>query len=224
MIEMQDINKIYRQGNNEFYALKNINLTINKGESIAILGKSGSGKSTLLNIMGGIDNANSGKYLFENLDVLHMDTNKLAHFRNENIGFIVQDYALLSQKTVLFNTMLPLLFSKVPYKKIKNMALEVLKMLDIEEMADKNVNQLSGGQKQRVAIARALVNNPKLILADEPTGALDSKTSAQIMQVLSQINKKGVTLIVVTHDRQIADYCQKQIYIADGEIVQSDNL
>lgn len=218
MIKLESLNKYYKQGETSFHALKDVSLEIAEGEFVAVLGRSGSGKSTLLNIIGLIDSFDSGEYRFSDTDISALDNKKISRFRNENIGFVVQDYALLNQRSVLFNVMLPLYFSKIPYKNMKKKALEALKLLEIEDYASKTVSRLSGGQRQRVAIARAIVNSPKLILADEPTGALDSETADNIMKLLTRINETGVTVVVVTHEKHVASFCKREINVSDGEI------
>ncbi|MDD6489451.1 MAG: ABC transporter ATP-binding protein [Clostridia bacterium] len=218
MIEISQLNKYYKVGNSKMHALKDINLTVNDGESLAIRGKSGAGKSTLMHIIGLLDNYDSGSLKIDGQEVKGLSDRKLAKIRNEKIGFVLQDFSLLDHKSVIMNTMLPLFFNnKYNFAKMNELALEALKCVGIEEQADKKVNQLSGGQRQRVAIARAIISNPQIILADEPTGALDSETSKEIMNLLMDLNKKNkITLIVITHDDAVADYCQKKVNIKDG--------
>ena len=176
----------------------------------------------MLNIIGCLDDASSGTYFFEedgtSFDVIGLSSSGKATMRNERIGFVLQDFALINTQTVLYNVELPLLYSKVPYTKIKDMAMEALEKVGLKDHAKKNANQLSGGQRQRVAIARALVNNPSIILADEPTGQLDSTTGMQIMEMLKEINSKGTTVIVVTHDMKVAAMADRIIYMSDGEL------
>lgn len=219
MIEIEGLNKFYPVGKEKFHALKNIGLTIEDGESVAIMGKSGAGKSTLLNIIGCLDGFDSGEYLLDSVPVKGMGDREQAKLRNDKIGFVMQDFALIDYKTTLFNTMLPMYFDKTPSGKMKKKALAALSVVGIEDQAHKKINQLSGGQRQRAAIARAIVKNPPLILADEPTGALDSDTSRQIMQLLMEMNSRGMTLIVVTHDETVAAYCGRKVVISDGGIV-----
>jgi putative ABC transport system ATP-binding protein len=220
MIKLNKINKIYKVGGEDFYALKNIDLEISSGDFIAICGASGSGKTTLLNIIGCLDDASSGTYLFEkdgvSFDVIGLSNAKKATMRNEQIGFVLQDFALINTQSVLYNVELPLLYSKVPYARIKDIALEALGKVGLKDHAKKNANQLSGGQRQRVAIARALVNNPSIILADEPTGQLDSATGLQIMGLLKDLNEQGVTVVVVTHDKNVAAMAKQVMYMKDG--------
>lgn len=219
MIEIKGLNKFYPVGKEKFHALKNIGLTIEDGASVAIMGKSGAGKSTLLNIIGCLDGFDSGEYLLDGVPVKGMNDREQAKLRNEKIGFVMQDFALIDYKTTLFNTMLPMYFDKTPTGKMKKKALAALSVVGIEDQAHKRVSQLSGGQRQRAAIARAIVKNPPLILADEPTGALDSETSQQIMSLLMEMNGRGMTLIVVTHDETVASYCGRKVVISDGGIV-----
>ena len=187
------------------------------------MGVSGSGKTTLLNILGCIDNATSGEYYLDGENVAGRLSDTLSRIRNEKIGFILQDYALIEDKTALQNVMYPLAFAKgVSYKSMKSRALEALKALKIDDLKNKRVYKLSGGQKQRVAIARAIVNHPKLILADEPTSALDRRTADEIMSVFSGLNKSGVTVIIVTHDKRIADMCARTVYISEGRISEAE--
>lgn len=224
MIELKKISKTYNEGKPDaFTALEDIDLTVKKGEMISVMGVSGSGKTTLLNILGCIDNATSGEYYLDGENVAGRLSDTLSRIRNEKIGFILQDYALIEDKTALQNVMYPLAFAKgVSYKSMKSRALEALKALKIDELKNKRVFKLSGGQKQRVAIARAIVNHPKLILADEPTSALDRRTADEIMSVFSGLNKSGVTVIIVTHDKRIADMCARTVYISEGRISEAE--
>lgn len=217
MIKLSDITKIYNpKKSNEFHALKGISLEIPDGEFCAIIGKSGSGKSTLLHIIGMLDRFSGGAYLFDKIDVGKSSDGKTAKLRAEEIGFVKQDFALIEDYSVTDNVMLPLYPTKSKDKRKK--ALAAIEKLGISHLANKNASQLSGGEKQRVAIARAIVNNPKIILADEPTGSLDSKTAADIMSVFKELNAEGKTVVIVTHDNGIAEQCGRIIEIADGEI------
>lgn len=220
MIELKNISKKYGTKDNTFYALKNINLEIEEGSFIAIMGRSGAGKSTLLQIIGCLDLFDKGEYILDNYRIQEMHDNQLAKIRNEKIGFVFQDFSLLNQQSVLFNVMLPMYFNKTPYKQMKERALHSLEIVGLLEHAKKKAHQLSGGQRQRVAIARAIVNSPSIILADEPTGALDSETSKHIMDLFQKLNKIGLTVVVVTHDQGVADYCSRIITINDGKIIQ----
>ena len=220
MIEISKLNKYYKIGNDKMHALKDITLNIQNGEMLAIMGKSGAGKSTLMNMIGLLDKYDSGNLKIDGIEVSMLGDSKLAKLRNEKIGFVMQDFSLLEQKTVLMNVMLPLYFNnKYNFSNMKKIAMEMLRRVGIAEQANKKANQLSGGQKQRVAIARAIVNDPSFILADEPTGALDTKTSAEIMELFKNLNDDGKTIIIITHDMGIAQACQRKIEISDGKII-----
>lgn len=220
MLKLNKITKIYnRKKANEFEALHGVSLEIADGEMVAIIGKSGAGKSTLLHILACIDSYESGKYRIDDTLIKKLSERKLAQIRNEKIGMVMQDFALVEDFTALENVMLPLEFAKRKKPNRKLLALNALKSVGMEEYAKKPVNKLSGGQKQRVAIARAIVNEPSVILADEPTGALDSKTAAEIMSVFQELHAQGKTVIIVTHDMGIAEQCERIIEIADGNIV-----
>lgn len=222
MIKLENICKTYSKGkNNAVDALKNVSLNIKKGELTAIIGKSGSGKTTLLNIIGCIDTSDSGNYYLDGKKINKKNEAALSAIRNKSIGIVMQEFALIGSDSALENVMLPFYFdNKASLKKAKELALSVLSSVGIDSMAAKPVNKLSGGQKQRVAIARAIVNKPSVILADEPTGALDSKTAAEIMALFRELNKNGHTIIIVTHDLEIANQCDRIIEISDGEIIQ----
>ena len=220
MLKLNKITKIYnRKKANEFEALHGVSLEIADGEMVAIIGKSGAGKSTLLHILACIDSYESGKYRIDDTLIKKLSERKLAQIRNEKIGMVMQDFALVEDFTALENVMLPLEFAKRKKPNRKLLALNALKSVGMEEYAKKPVNKLSGGQKQRVAIARAIVNEPSVILADEPTGALDSKTAAEIMSVFQELHAQGKTVIIVTHDMGMAEQCERIIEIADGNIV-----
>ena len=220
MIEMKNLGKTYGNKENATVALDHINLTVKQGEFVAIMGKSGAGKSTLLHILGGLDTFDSGEYHLMGKNVGAMKDSALSRLRNETIGFVMQDFALISEKTVLFNTMLPLFFDKTPWSQMKAQGLAALERVGIQELAKKRVNQLSGGQKQRVAIARAIVKDPLLLLADEPTGSLDSETGKSIMEILTALNGQGTTIVLVTHDEDVAACCKRKIFLSDGKVVQ----
>lgn len=220
MIDIQHLSKRYTVDTLPFLALDDVSLSIRAGESVAIMGRSGAGKTTLMNIIGCLDTFDAGSYQLDGVNVAALSDEKLAHLRNEKIGFVMQDFALLPHKSVLFNVMLPMYFDQTPRQEMVSKAKTVLEKLGMSAQEKKRVNQLSGGQKQRVALARALVKSPALLLADEPTGALDSQTGKEIMQLLLERNQEGVTLIIVTHDEQVAAYCQRTIVISDGKIVQ----
>ncbi len=219
-IQLKNVNKFYNKNTNaEVHALKNVNLEINKGEMVAIEGVSGSGKSTLLHILGCLDLKIDGQY-YLNKECIDKKTHKqLAVIRNKRIGFVLQQFGLINENTVVQNVSIPLLLGDIGLKYIKHECLSVLKELNISELADRKVSQISGGQKQRVAIARALVNKPEIILADEPTGALDRKTSNGVMELLKKINKQGKTVIIVTHDKEVSKLCSKTLRIEDGHLV-----
>ncbi len=222
MITVKNLNKYYYSGGNKFHALKDMSFTIDDGDFVAIEGRSGAGKTTLLQILGCLDTFDSGTYYFKDIDIKNIKDDKSAKLRNKYIGFVLQDFSLINSKSVLFNAMLPLLFNKTPISQIKEKALNSLALVGVQDQANKKVNQLSGGQKQRVAIARAIVTDPAVILADEPTGALDSVTSGFIMELLKELNQSGITIVVVTHDNMVSDYCNKKLLIQDGTIIQSD--
>ena len=221
MIKLTNIQKIYNKGkSNEFEALKGVSLTIKDGELVAVIGKSGAGKSTLLHIIACIDSYEDGKYVIDDILVKNLSEKKLAEIRNSRIGIVMQDFALVDDFSCIENVLLPLDFAAKKKSDRKELALAALKSVGMDGMAKKPVNKLSGGQKQRVAIARAIVNKPSVILADEPTGALDSKTAAEIMELFHELNKKGHTVIIVTHDLEIAKQCDRIIEISDGKIIQ----
>ena len=220
MIEISNLTKIYNhKSSNEFVALKNVSLSIKDGEMTAIIGKSGAGKSTLLHILACIDNYQDGEYRIDDTLVKKLSEKELAKIRNEKIGMVMRDFALVEDFSAIENVLLPLEFSKHKKSNRDETALNALKSVGMEKFARKPVNKLSGGQKQRVAIARAIVNEPSLILADEPTGALDTKTSAEIMDVFKKLNDEKKTVVIVTHDPNVAKQCGRVIEISDGEIV-----
>lgn len=220
MIEIKNINKTYNIGKtNAYQALYDVSLKINDGEMVAIIGKSGAGKSTLMHIVGCIDDFESGTYILNGEDISLIKESKRSKIRNQDIGIVMQDFALVEDYTAIENVMIPLYFAKSKLSENKKArAKRALEKLGIGELAAKSVNKLSGGQKQRVAIARAIVNNPSIILADEPTGALDVKTSADIMQVFKELNKQGITVIIITHDMEVAQACERIVEISDGRI------
>ena len=223
MIKLEKINKTYKTGKTSFHALKDIDLNIEQGEFVAILGKSGSGKTTLLNIIGLLDVFDEGTYTLNNMDVGKMSENKKADLRNGSIGVVLQDYSLINHKSVLFNVKLPLYFNKgCSYFNMKKKSMEMLKLMGIDDQAGKKAINISGGQRQRAAIARAMICEPDIILADKPTGALDSRTADEIMDTIAGLNKKGVTVIIVTHDLDVAKRCNRVIEIMDGKIVRDE--
>ncbi|PEA27572.1 macrolide ABC transporter ATP-binding protein [Bacillus cereus] len=220
MIELKDITKSFQNGEETVEILHGINVTLNEGEFTSIMGPSGSGKSTLMNIIGCLDKPTAGIYSFVGQNISSMSETKLAHIRNEEIGFVFQNFMLLPRLTALQNVELPLIYAGVDKKERRKRALAALMKVGLAERSNHLPNELSGGQKQRVAVARAIVNNPKFILADEPTGALDTKTSKQIMDLFYELNKQGATIIIITHDREIGEAAARQIVIRDGNIVQ----
>ncbi|EMC37278.1 ABC transporter ATP-binding protein [Streptococcus mutans] len=220
LIHLKGITKSYHNGNQELQVLKGIDLTVNEGDFLAIMGPSGSGKSTLMNIIGLLDRPSSGTYHLSQQSVEKLNDSKLAHVRNQKIGFVFQQFFLLSKLDALQNVELPLIYAGVSPSQRKKIAKEFLDKVELSERMKHLPSELSGGQKQRVAIARALVNNPSIILADEPTGALDTKTGNQIMELLTELNNEGKTIIMVTHEPEIADYAKRKIVIRDGEITE----
>lgn len=218
IIETHNIAKVYRMGNNEVRALQSISITINKGEYVAFMGPSGSGKSTLMNIIGCLDTPTSGTYILNNHVVSEMTENELAEVRNKEIGFVFQTFNLLPRATALENVALPLIYAGYSRSEREDRAMEVLESVGLGDRWHHKPNELSGGQRQRVAIARALVNNPSIILADEPTGNLDSKTSYDIMNLFQELHDKGNTIIMVTHEDDIAHYAHRIIRLRDGLI------
>lgn len=223
IIKLENLTKIYKVGETQVNALKGISRTVQEGEMLAIMGPSGSGKSTLMNIIGCLDKPTEGRYFLEGEEVSTLDKDRLARIRNKKIGFVFQTFNLLSRTTALENTELPLLYSSVPSKKAKELAFRALSAVGLEGRELHRTNQLSGGEQQRVAIARSLVNDPSLLLADEPTGNLDTKTGEEIMEIFKKLNKeKNITLILVTHDPEVAQFAQHRIYLRDGVIVRED--
>lgn len=219
MITIKNVTKTYNKGaSNAFEALHEVNLEIPEKEMTAIVGASGAGKSTLLHIIGCIDDYDSGEYELDGMLIKGKKDKELAQIRNEKIGLVMQDYALVEEFTALDNVMLPLDFAKKKKAQRKKLAEEALERVGMKEFCKRPVRKLSGGQKQRVAIARAIVNNPVVLLADEPTGALDSGTSAEIMQLLKELNRKGMTIVIITHDKEVAAQCDRQIEICDGRV------
>ena len=220
MIEIKELNKSYKIGQNSLHVLQGINLQINEGELVAIMGSSGSGKSTLLNIIGMLDNYDSGKYILDDVAINNLDETKAAKYRNQFLGFVFQSFNLINYKTALENIALPLYYQGISRKKRQEIALEYLAKVGLSEWAEHLPSELSGGQKQRIAIARALASQPKVLLADEPTGALDSKTSEEVMSLIKKINKEGKTILVVTHEHEIANMCSRIVTLKDGVIMQ----
>jgi len=220
MIELENVTKVYRMGKVEVYALNGVSLSIEEGEMVSIIGASGSGKSTLLNVIGCLDRPTSGRYLLDGADVGRLNDNKLADMRSRKFGFVFQEFNLLSRASAIANVELPLIYSNSRHKRQR--AVEALERVGLGGRAGHKPTELSGGEQQRVAIARALVNNPSLILADEPTGNLDSASSAEIISIFRQLNQEGITVAVVTHEMDIASQTQRIIRLLDGKIVSDE--
>lgn len=219
IIDLKGISKIYKTGDEDTVALKDIDLTVERGEFLAIMGPSGSGKSTLMHILGLLDHPTSGQYFLEGRDVSKLRDNRLAALRNQRIGFVFQQFNLLPRTTVLDNVLLPSIYGRI--KNSRSRALKVIEEVGLSDRINHKSNQLSGGQMQRVAIARALIMNPAIILADEPTGNLDSKRSLEIIDIFKRINSRGSTVILITHEEKIAHHADRIIKLLDGEIVSS---
>ena len=220
VIETKKLSRVFKNGEIEVHALTDVDMIINKGEFVAIMGASGSGKSTLLHIIGCLDRPTSGAYNLDNVQVNKLDKNQLADIRNQKIGFIFQSYNLLSRTTALENVELPLIYNRTgQFSNSKELAKKALDQVGLSDRIYHKTNELSGGEQQRVAIARALVNNPTLILADEPTGNLDSKTSFDIADLFVQLNNKGKTIVMITHESEIAQFAKRMIYLRDGRIL-----
>ncbi|MBL7126454.1 MAG: ABC transporter ATP-binding protein [Dehalococcoidales bacterium] len=222
MIQLENITKIYRMGKVEVPALRGIDLTINQGDMVAIIGASGSGKSTLMNIIGFLDKPTAGKYMLEGMDASHLNDNKLAEMRNKKIGFVFQTFNLLPRASALSNVELPLLYSGSRQRRKRS--LEALERVGLGARANHKPTELSGGEQQRVAIARALVNQPSLILADEPTGNLDSSATTEIVRIFGQLHQEGITVILVTHEMDVATQTQRIIRLLDGRIISDEQV
>ena len=218
MIELENITKVYRMGKVEINALRGVTFSVAKGEMVAIIGASGSGKSTMLNVIGCLDKPTSGKYLFDGVDISQLNDNQLAEMRNRELGFVFQDFNLLLRATALANVELPLIYSG-GVRHRRERSVEALERVGLGGRANHKPTELSGGEQQRVAIARALVNNPALILADEPTGNLDTHSSAEIMSIFHQLHQEGKTIILITHESDIASQAQRTVHLSDGRIV-----
>ncbi len=223
MIQLRNIRKSYQTGFTSLEVLKGIELDIQEGEFVSIMGSSGSGKSTLLNILGILDDYTEGEYVLDNTLIKNLSQKQAAQYRNQFIGFVFQSFNLLSFKTALENVALPLYYQKVPRKKRQELALEYLDRVGLKEWAHHLPTQMSGGQQQRVAIARALISKPKVLLADEPTGALDTKTSYEVMDIFKEVNNQGITIIVVTHENDIAEMTNRIIRLRDG-VIESNTI
>jgi putative ABC transport system ATP-binding protein len=224
MLEVTNLTKIYKTGDVEFTALKDINLKIEKGEFTAIMGASGSGKSTLMNILGCLDKMNSGKYILNGRDVSILSGDELAYIRNKEIGFVFQSFNLIPRISLLENVQIPMMYAGIPSKERKQRALYALEKVGLSDRVKHLPNEISGGQKQRAAIARAIVNSPAVLMADEPTGNLDSKSSEDIMKIFEDLNNEGSTIIMVTHENEIANHTNRIIRFRDGEIVSDSTV
>lgn len=220
MIEIKDLHKSYKMGNNSLHVLKGINFNVKEGELVAIMGSSGSGKSTLLNIIGMLDVLDEGSYTLDGVPIIDLNETKAAKYRNKFLGFVFQSFNLINYKNALENVALPLYYQKVPRKEREETAMQYLTKVGLAQWATHLPGELSGGQKQRVAIARALAAQPKVLLADEPTGALDSKTSVEIMQLIQEINDEGKTILIVTHETDIANMCKRIVQLKDGIMIE----
>ena len=219
IITVDNINKTYKNGSLELQVLKNISFKVDKGEFLAIMGSSGSGKSTMMNILGCLDNQYEGRYILDGIDISKSTENELSEIRNKKIGFIFQSFNLLPRLTALENVELPLVYASIPKEERHKRANELLEMVGLKDRTHHRPNELSGGQRQRVAIARALVNDPSIILADEPTGNLDSKSEGEIIEILQKLNKMGKTIVIVTHEPSIGEIAERKIVFKDGEII-----
>ena len=218
VFELNNIFKDYMQGREPVPVLKDISMCVDDGEYVAIMGPSGSGKSTLMNIIGCLDKQTKGRFIFDGSDIMRCNDSQLSDIRNRKIGFVFQNFNLLPRQSALENVELPLLYAGFSRKKRRELAKEALKKVGLEDRMNFNPTQLSGGQKQRVAIARAIVNKPKLLLADEPTGALDTRSGEDVMRIFSDLNNDGVTIVMITHEPEIAEHAKRIMYIRDGEL------
>ena len=224
MIRIKNLHKSYEMGSNSLHVLKGIDFNVSEGELVAIMGSSGSGKSTLLNIIGMLDNYDNGSYELDNILIKDLDETKAANYRNKFLGFVFQSFNLINYKSAVENVVLPLYYQGIKRKEREKIALEYLDNVGLKNWASHLPSELSGGQKQRVAIARAMVSKPKVLLADEPTGALDSKTSAEVMSLIQEINNSGKTILVVSHEEDIAKMCKRVVRLKDGVIVDDNKI
>jgi putative ABC transport system ATP-binding protein len=224
VVKIEEIHKIYDSGEIPVHAVRGVSIEIFRGEFVALMGASGSGKSTLMNLLGCLDRATRGRYLLDDIDVSQLDRNALADIRNQKIGFVFQGFNLLARTTALENTELPMMYGlrRHSSREMRQRALHSLEIVGLSDRADHFPNQLSGGQQQRVAIARALANDPEILLADEPTGNLDSKTSVEVMGVFQKLNDQGITIVMVTHELDIARYCKRNLILRDGCLVRDE--
>ncbi|QNR69649.1 ABC transporter ATP-binding protein [Paenibacillus peoriae] len=224
VIEIKELKKIYEVGGQEIQALRGVDLSISEGEFVAIMGPSGSGKSTMMNVIGCLDHPDTGKYYLDGYSILDARENELSEIRNQKLGFVFQKFYLLPRTTALANVELPMMYAGIPAKERRERAMEALRSVGLAERMYNKPNELSGGQQQRVSIARALVNNPVILLADEPTGALDTKTSVEIMELFQGLNEQGKTIVLVTHELEIAEYAKRLISFRDGNIERDESI
>lgn len=224
MISIKGLHKSYQMGSNSLHVLKGINFEVQKGELVAIMGSSGSGKSTLLNILGMLDSADKGEYILDNVLIRDLNETKAANYRNKFLGFVFQSFNLINYKTALENVALPLYYQRIPRAERLQKAHDYLRRVGLADWSDHLPSELSGGQKQRVAIARAMASQPKVLLADEPTGALDTTTSYEVMDLIQKLNDEGNTILIVTHEPDIAEMCKRVVLLKDGQIIQDKTV